>query len=887
MAELPKSYEPKNVEKHWYEFWLQKGYFKAEDKSSKPAFSIVIPPPNVTGVLHIGHALNCTLQDIIVRFKRMQGFNTLWLPGMDHAGIATQMVVEKKLAKEGVKREQLGREKFEAKVWEWKEESGGMILDQQKRLGISVDWERSRFTLDEGLSKAVRKTFVDLYNAGLIYKGNRLVNWCPRCKTAVSDLEVKHTETKGSLWHIAYPLTDGSGQLVVATTRPETMLGDTAVAVHPEDERYKNWVGKKIKLPLVGREIPVISDSTVVKEFGSGVVKITPAHDFNDYETGLRHKLPMISIFDERGIVNENGGGYKGLKGPDARKKVLEDLTALGALVKEEPHALSVGRCDRCETVIEPMLSDQWFVKIEPMAKPAIKVVESGQIKFVPENWTKTYLDWMYNIKDWCISRQLWWGHRIPAWHCGDCKKVTVQMEDATICGHCKSKNIKQDPDVLDTWFSSALWPFSTMGWPENTAALKTFYPTSVLVTSFDIIFFWVARMIMSGLYFMKEIPFKTVYIHALVRDERGQKMSKSKGNTVDPLGLVEEYGTDALRFTLAALVASGRDIKFNEDRLDGYSNFINKIWNATRFSLTALEIIKLDSNVAAQNLTLPDQYIVYELEQTIKNVTSALEDYKFTEAAGFLYKFTWNEFCDWYLELSKPVLYGVDEKQKTASGTVLIYTLERLARLLHPFIPFVTEEIYQKLPGGLAKESIMIQPYPTLEDSFLKLGSVKASEEIELIKSIVTAIRNIRGENRISPAVKISLSIACDDKNASKALQRNTVFITSLARLEKIDWLASPGDTQKSAVSLVTVGKIRVTVVIPLTGLVDFAEEIKRVEKELEKNRHDLELTQRKLGTETFIKNAPAEIIAQEKERQVQLLDKQAQLKESLSRFN
>jgi len=874
---LAKGYEPTQVEKTWYQFWLDKNYFAAEEKSSKPSYCIVIPPPNVTGVLHMGHALNNTLQDILVRFKRMQGFNVLWLPGMDHAGIATQLVVERQLAKEGVKRETLGREKFVEKVWEWKEKSGGMILDQQKRLGISVDWKRSRFTLDEGLSKAVKKVFVDLYNEGLIYRGNRLVNWCPRCQTAVSDLEVKHIETKGSLWHIKY------GDLIVATTRPETMLGDTAVAVNPNDERYKKYVGQQIKLPLMGREIPIIADNFVDKTFGSGVVKITPAHDFNDYEMAKRHNLPMISIFDSKGVVNDAGGIYKGLKNSDARKKIIEDLTNLGLIVKEEPHSLSVGRCDRCDSNIEPMLSDQWFVKIKSLADPAIKVVEEKKIKFFPENWEKNYLEWMYNINDWCISRQLWWGHRIPAWYCSDCKKVTVSIDAPSKCS-CGG-NLEQDKDVLDTWFSSALWPFSTLGWPEKTASLKTFYPTSTLVTSFDIIFFWVARMIMMGLHFMKEIPFSTVYIHALLRDERGQKMSKSKGNIVDPLDLVNDYGTDSLRFTLASLVGAGRDIKFSEDRLDGYRNFINKIWNATRFALNAFQNVKLATKVDEADSTLPDRYIVHQLKVTVDEVTRALEEYRFTDAATSLYKFTWNEFCDWYLELSKPVLYGTDENRKSQSGYIFMETLNHIVRLLHPFTPFITEEIYHLLPNH--GESIMIQPYPKADDPFLKLGSEKASKEIELLKEVVTSIRNIRGENRISPAIKLTVRIVSEDKKILEVLQHNNPFVLALARLDKTIYATDLGDTKKCAVNLISMGSSRVNVIIALEGLVDFQEEIRRIQKEIERNKKDLDLTNGKLKSENFMKNAPPEIVAQEKERISQLTDKASQLRLSLDRLN
>jgi valyl-tRNA synthetase len=888
-SELPKGYEAAKVEAKWYDFWLKKNYFTAGAQPGKKAFSVVIPPPNVTGVLHMGHALNNTLQDILVRFKRMQGFNVLWIPGMDHAGIATQIVVEKQLAKDGIKREQLGREKFVEKVWEWKAKSGGIILDQQKRLGLSVDWDKSRFTLDEGLSLAVRKVFVDLYDEGLIYRGNRLVNWCPRCQTAISDLEVKHSESKGSLWHIRYPFASTSNYdgAVVATTRPETMLGDTAVAVNPKDDRYKNFIGKKLKLPLTDREISIIADDSVAADFGSGVVKITPAHDFNDYETGKRHKLETISIFDSKGFVNENGGAYKGLKILDARKKVLEDLTTLGYLIKEEPHQNSIGKCERCETVIEPMISDQWFVKIQPLATPAIKVVEEGTIKFYPENYTKTYLDWMYNIQDWCISRQLWWGHRIPAWHCDNCQKFTVGMDTPTQCTHCKSTNIKQDTDVLDTWFSSQLWPFSTMGWPEETELYKMYYPTSVLVTSFDIIFFWVARMIMAGLHFTKQIPFHTVYIHALVRDEHGQKMSKSKGNTLDPLDLVKDYGTDALRFTLTSLVGAGRDIKFSEDRLDSFKNFINKIWNATRFSLSALTSVTLTpiEQLDSTKLTLPDRYIIRELETTLESVTQALEEHRFTDAANCLYKFTWNEFCDWYLELSKPVLYGTDQEQKSISGAVLMGVLERLTRILHPFIPFITEEVYQLLPDH--GESVCIQPYPEVsKDKIFKLGSQKASDEIEYVKEVVSAIRNIRGENRISPAIKIKMRITCENADVIDILKKNQHFILSLGRLEQLDISTNTGDLKRCAISLIALKQERIQVIIPLEGLVDFQEEINRVQKEIEKANRDFELTLKKLSSETFVKNAPKEIVDQEHARQSQIKDKLAQLQLSLQRL-
>lgn len=878
MNEIPKSYEPKEIESRWYSFWLEKGYFTASTKSKKPKFSIVIPPPNVTGALHMGHALNCTLQDILVRSKRMKGFNALWVPGLDHAGIATQMVVERTLAAEGIKREELGREKFLEKVWEWKEKYGGVILEQKKRLGISVDWTRTKFTLDESLSVAVRKVFVDLYKKKLIYRGKRLVNWCPRCVTAVSDLEVIHQEQRGTLWHIRY-----SDDIVVATTRPETMLGDVAVAVHPKDARYKKLIGKTVELPLTGRQIPVIADTMVDQSFGSGVVKITPAHDFNDYEVGVRHKLEMISIFDERAVINEHGGKYKGLKAQEARKRVLEDLQ--DRLVKEEPHTLSVGTCQRCSAVIEPRLSEQWFLKTKGLAKPAAQVVKTGKIKFTPENWKKVYLEWLKNIQDWCISRQLWWGHRIPAWYCDSCNHVTVSMKDPTKCEKCKSTTLRQDPDVLDTWFSSQLWPFSTLGWPEKTKDLQTFYPTDVLVTGFDIIFFWVARMVMAGLYFTKKIPFKTVYINPIIRDERGQKMSKSKGNVVDPLDLVNEYGTDALRFTLTILVGAGRDIKFSEDRLDGYRHFINKIWNSARFSLMALENVTVAKKIDRKKLTLSDLYILESLRILTAKVNANLDKYQFTEAAQALYDFTWYEFCDWYLELSKPVLYGEDLEQKSQSGAVLLGVLDQLLKLMHPFIPFVTEEIYQRLP--VHGESLCVEKYPREKDAFTKLGDKKAFEEMEILKSVITAIRNIRGENRVSPAVKLKVRAVTTDKLATQVLQKNMALVMRLANIETFDLSSNEVETRKCAVTLVTHKKLRVQVVVPLEGIVDLGSEISRLQKELEKVDKDLMGVEQRLSLESFVKNAPSHIVKQEQDRKLQLLDKKNQINTSLQRLS
>ncbi len=692
--QLPSSYEPKDVETKWYEHWEKMGYFHADVNDNKEPFSIVIPPPNVTGNLHMGHALNNTLQDILARWQRMKGKSVLWMPGTDHAGIATQNVVERLLASEGKSKYDLGREAFEKRVWQWKEHSGGQIQSQLKRLGASLDWQRERFTLDEGLSRAVRKVFVSLYNDGLIYQGYRIINWCPRCETALSDIETDYKELEGNLWHIKYPIKNSNEFVTVATTRPETMLGDTGVAVNPEDERHKHLIGKTVILPLMNREIPVFADSYVDMEFGSGFVKVTPAHDPNDFEMGKRHDLEEIIIMDEHGIINENGGKYQGLDRYEARKKIVEDLTNLGLLEKVEKHVHSVGHCYRCSTVIEPYLSKQWFVKIKPLAEEAIKVVEDGRIRFVPGNWAKTYFEWMYNIKDWCISRQLWWGHRIPAFYCNDCGEVTVSMEDPKKC-KCGSTNIRQDEDVLDTWFSSALWPFSTMGWPDETPELKKYYPTSVLVTGFDIIFFWVARMIMTGVRFMKEIPFRDVYIHALVRDEHGQKMSKSKGNVIDPLIMMERYGTDAFRFTLAAFAAQGRDIILSEKRIEGYRAFCNKIWNATRFILMNLGEDFTPGTYDKSNLEVFDKWILHTMNETVKAVDSALQQYKFNEAASLIYEFWWNEFCDWYLELVKQRIYSKDPAMKESSAIAkqTLYTVLKTGlKLLHPFMPFITE---------------------------------------------------------------------------------------------------------------------------------------------------------------------------------------------------
>ncbi|MCL5807592.1 MAG: valine--tRNA ligase, partial [Deltaproteobacteria bacterium] len=696
---LAKVFEPRAAEAKWYQYWLDNDFFHAADSSSQQPFSIVIPPPNVTGMLHMGHALNNVLQDICVRYKRMQGYNALWMPGMDHAGIATQNVVEQELAKEGLTRHDLGREKFIERVWEWKAKYGGVIIHQLKRLGCSCDWARERFTMDEGLSKAVREVFVRLYNDGLIYQGDYIVNWCPRCRTAISDLEVEYHQEAGHLWSIRYPFVEGEGGIVVATTRPETMLGDTAVAVNPNDGRYRELIGREVILPLMNRRIPVIADDYVTMEFGSGAVKITPASDPNDFAMAGRHQLEIIRIMDDNVVINKNGGAYEGQDRYECRRNVVRDLEKGGYLVGTEPYAHNIGQCYRCKTDIEPAVSRQWFVKIAPLAKEATAAVVKGQTRIIPPSWEATYFEWMNNIRDWCISRQIWWGHRIPVWNCEGCGKVIVASHDPDQCPDCGGTKLRQEEDVLDTWFSSGLWPFSTLGWPEKTEALKTFYPTSLLVTGFDILFFWVARMMMMGLYVMKDVPFRDVYLHALVRDENGEKMSKSKGNSIDPLEMMDRFGTDAFRFTLAAFTAQGRDVRMSEERIEGYKYFINKIWNATRFSMMNLEEYSAGKDVRREDESIADRWIKARLNRTVAEVIRGLDEYRFNDATAAVYQFVWHEFCDWYLELIKPVLYGKeDTAARSAAQKTLMVVLTTSLKLLHPFMPFLTEEIWQTL---------------------------------------------------------------------------------------------------------------------------------------------------------------------------------------------
>ncbi|TAL35983.1 MAG: valine--tRNA ligase [Spirochaetes bacterium] len=876
--ELPSSYDPVDVEKKWYRVWEEGNHFHAREDDGKPPYTIVIPPPNVTGSLHMGHALNNTLQDILTRWKRMQGFSAMWMPGMDHAGIATQNVVERLLRQEGKDKNDLGREKFVARVWEWKAHYGGQIENQLRSLGCSLDWPRERFTLDEGLSRAVRTVFVTLYKEGLIYQGYKIINWCPRCETALSDIETEYKDLPGKLYYIKYPVSGTGDFITVATTRPETMLGDTGVAVNPEDERYTELIGRTVTLPLMNREIPVFPDSFVDKSFGTGLVKVTPAHDPNDFEMGKRHNLEEINILDPRGFINENGGPYKGMSRFDAREKVVQDLKALGLLVKIEDHAHSVGHCYRCSTVIEPYLSKQWFVEIKPLAQEAIHKVKDGSIRFVPQNWEKTYFEWMYNVRDWCISRQLWWGHRIPAFYCDDCGHITVAMEDPAACEKCASKNIRQDADVLDTWFSSALWPFSTLGWPDKTQALKKYYPTSVLVTGFDIIFFWVARMIMMGLKFMGDVPFRDVYIHALVRDEQGHKMSKSRGNVIDPLIMMDKYGTDAFRFTLAIFAAQGRDVILSEKRIEGYRAFSNKIWNATRYVLMNLGEGFTPGKIEPGTLERFDRWILHRLNACVREVTKGLEEYRFNEAAYAIYEFWWHEFCDWYLELTKPRLYGTDADSSECAKQVLYHVLHASLRLLHPFMPFITEEIWSIIAAP-AQGLLINAPWPVVEDRF---AFEKDSAETELFKELVYKIRNIRGEMNIPPDKKANVVFKTADSAMISLIQAESTHINSNAKVDTISIDANYIPDKTDAAAVIQGCEI----FVPMKGLIDFAKERARLEKEIARLTGELDRAELKLSNENFVSRAPQAVIEKERAKLDEMKGLRAKLEESLAKL-
>ena len=877
---LGKGYEPGPIEDKWYMKWVEEGLFKADPASPKPKYSIVIPPPNVTGSLHVGHALDNTLQDILCRSKRMQGFEVLWLPGTDHAGIATQNVVERSLAKEGISRHDLGREKFVSRVWEWKNEYGSTIIRQLKKLGASCDWDRERFTMDEGLSVAVRKIFVDLYNKGLIYRGKYLINWCPRCHTALSDLEVEHQETEGKFYEVAYKFADGSGDLRVMTTRPETILGDTAIAIHPRDEKNRHLIGKKVIVPIVGRVIPVIEDNMVDPEFGSGCVKITPAHDPNDFLVGQRHGLEQIQVIDDNGIMcGEASGKYAGMDRFEARKAIVADLEADGSLIKTEDIRHSVGECHRCHTVIEPYLSEQWFVRTKPLADAGVESVKAGKIRFVPDQWTGVYYQWMENIRDWCISRQLWWGHRIPAWYCDKCGEVIVDTETPSACPKCGNTELRQEEDVLDTWFSSALWPFSTMGWPEETELLKKFYPTSVLVTGFDIIFFWVARMIMFGLHGMKgEVPFHDVYIHALVRDEKGQKMSKSKGNVIDPLTIIDEYGADALRFTLAALTVQGRDIFLSTERIATYRLFMNKLWNASRFALMNLEDATDGMEWDENELSLHDKWILNRISQVSAEMKRLLDGYFFGEAARLMYDFVWGELCDWYLELSKPALRGEEgEARRKTTQAVLLAVFEDVLKLLHPFIPFVTEELWHAFPFGKEIIERTEWPAPRLE----KIDEA-VIRDMDLVREVIRSVRNLRAEARIAPQQQIPRAVLSVHNDEKLALIRSSeALIKLLTKAEKLEIMDSSADKpQKSLASVLD----DVQIYLPVGDLLDVDKEIQRLNNDLSKIEKDIEKGKAKVANPQFIERAPEEVIRKEKETLADNETKRERIKENLS---
>jgi len=851
---LDKGYEPKAVEERWAAYWEENESFKA-DAAGEKGYAIVIPPPNVTGVLHMGHALNATLQDILCRYQRLQGVDVLWIPGTDHAGIATQNVVERKLAEEGLDRRDLGREKFIARVWKWRKEYGRAIINQLKRLGASCDWSRERFTMDEGLSRAVRKVFVDLYDQGLIYKGDYIINWCHRCHTALSDLEVEHEPEQGKLYYIRYPWVNGDGEIIVATTRPETMLGDTAVAVNPGDERYTAMHGKKVLLPLMNREIPIIAETYVDMSFGTGGLKVTPAHDPNDFLIGEKHGLPRIKVIGDNGLMNEAAGRFAGLDVVAAREAVAAALKQENLLVQTDDHEHSVGHCYRCRSVVEPNLSRQWFVRTGPLAAKAAAAVRKGNTRLVPAGWDKSYFSWMDSIRDWCISRQIWWGHRIPAWNCDACGKMTVLMEDPKTCPRCDADRLVQETDVLDTWFSSALWPFSTMGWPDRTELLKKYYPTSVLVTGFDIIFFWVARMMMMGIHFMEAAPFHDVYVHALVRDKYGDKMSKSKGNVIDPLEVMDQYGTDAFRYTLAASAAQGRDIRMDEKRVEGYRHFINKIWNAARFALMYVEASD-DGRIDHEKLELPDRWILSRLAQVIRTVSAALDAYRFNEAAGGLYRFVWHSFCDWYLEAVKPTLYGENgDDARQTTRRVLEKVLADVLILLHPFAPYVSEEIWSKLPGR--EGSLQTASWPVIETM---QKDTEAEREMTLMIDLVTGIRNIRGEMDILPTTRLKAFLISDTR-VIVTVNRYKALIERLAGLSELSLHSTRSEIELPKTATTTTGG-DVKVYVDLDGIVDFKKEIERLDKKCTKLRSEIEKLEKKLNNQNFLQKAPPEIV-------------------------
>ncbi|GBF73925.1 valine--tRNA ligase [Paenibacillus sp. 598K] len=857
-VEMPTTYDPQAAEKKWYAYWMEGNYFEAGQRPDAPAYSIVIPPPNVTGMLHIGHALDFTLQDILIRVKRMQGYDALWLPGTDHAGIATQTKVEQKLREEGQSRYDLGREAFLEKVWEWKEHYAGTIRDQWAKMGLSLDYSRERFTLDEGLSKAVRDVFVQLYEKGLIYRGKKIINWDPEARTALSDIEVEHKEVQGHLYHLQYPLQEGGGTITVATTRPETMLGDTAVAVHPEDERYRHLIGKMLVLPIIGREIPIIADEYVDREFGSGAVKITPAHDPNDFEMGQRHDLPQIIVMDESGTMNAEAGPYQGLDRAECRKRIVKDLQEQGVCVLIEDHTHQVGHSERSGAVVEPYLSTQWFVDMKPLAERAIAVQKSGQgVKFVPDRFDKVYLQWIENVRDWCISRQLWWGHRIPAWYCDACGELHVAHEAVAQCSACGSASLSQDEDVLDTWFSSGLWPFSTLGWPEATKDLERYYPTSTLVTGYDIIYFWVARMIFTALEFTDKIPFGDVLMHGLVRAADGRKMSKSLGNGVDPLEVIEQYGADAMRYMISTGSTPGQDLRFRWERVEQARNFANKIWNASRFALMNLDGVTADDITLDGPLGTADRWILHRLNETSRDVTRLIDSYDFGETGRLLYNFIWDDLCDWYIEFAKLSLYGTDAAAKRATQSVLAYVLDRTQRLIHPFMPFISEEIWQHLPHK--GETITLAAWPTYDAA---LEAPDAVQEMGLLMDVIRAVRNIRAEVNVPMSKKIELILRPSGAETEAVLRRNEEYIVRFCGTSSLVIDAAQGAPDKAMTAVVT----GVELYLPLAGLIDIEQEIVRLNKEIAHLTQEVERVEKKLANPGFVAKAPAKVIEEER---------------------
>ncbi len=861
-----KEYNPEDIESKWYKFWIEKKYFKAETDSDKVPFTIVIPPPNVTGVLHMGHGLNNTIQDILIRYRRMSGFSVCWIPGTDHAGIATQTVVEKNLLKETQKtRDQIGREDFLKKVWEWKNKNGNTIIEQLKKIGSSCDWDRTRFTMDEGLSRAVKEVFVKLYKKDLVYRGNYIVNWCPRCTTALADDEVEHREHQDKLYYLKYPLKESKDFLIVATTRPETMLGDTAVAVNPEDDRYKKYIGKSVLLPLTKREIPVIADKVVDKEFGTGAVKVTPSHDPNDFQMGKTHNLKFINIMTDKGVMNENvPSAYQNIDRNECRKKVMKDLEKKDLVEKIEDYTHSVGHCYRCNDVIEPYQSTQWFVKMKPLAEPAIKAVENKEIVFYPERWKKVYLNWMYNIRDWCISRQIWWGHRIPVWYCQECDEEIVSLETPSNCTKCNGTKLKQDDDVLDTWFSAWLWPFSTLGWPDKSPDLDYFYPTDVLVTDPGIIFFWVARMIMAGLEFMDKIPFKDVHIHGVVLDDKGRKMSKSLGNGIDPLDVIKEYGADSLRYTMAAITPAEHNLQLSMDKFKIGNHFANKIYNASKYIMMNHEKENIEKNIEKLDLDIVDKWIISKLQNTINKINNALSNYRLQDYALIFNEFFWHQFCDWYLEMSKVGLYGSESKIKEKTLSVLYYVLLNSMKIFHPIMPFITEEIYNLLPNK-DEDSIMISLWPCVEDEFIN-DSVE--NNIEILKRLITGIRNIRSLMNINPAQKIKAVLSAVEKDKADLIKRTELYIKVLANVEEIKVETQPVKIPQSGINVTD----NIEIFIPLKGIIDIDKEKSRLKKMIDQYNNDLNGTLKKLNNKNFIEKAKEEAINKVKERKVKI---------------